>query len=136
MCSKWSLNIGWVDLGGINVQIGGTLPAGKTNLAAAQDVANSLPVRGTGLTTEARFHGSPTPKLDLNAGIGVFAYKDERTATIGGVTASNKSSSGKLFTHLGLSYQLTPKVSATAEWERYFLSEDADRLGIGLSYSF
>ena len=46
----WSVNVGWVDLGGNNIQLNSAIPAGKTNTTAASEVAASLPVRGWGLS--------------------------------------------------------------------------------------
>ena len=135
--SSWlSFNYGWIDLGGSHTKLSGSLPVGKDNATAAAEIAKRLPVRGQGISTGLLMHRSVYSRIDLNLGAGLFAYRDTRRVTVGNQTASSKSSGGKLYSHLGLSYKFTTKVGLVAEWERFYVGNDVDHLGIGLFYSF
>lgn len=135
--ANWSANIAYVDLGDTNATVSAGLPAGKTNSAAARDIADSLPERGRGLTASALYHKPLSGQWSAHMGLGLYAYRDERSATVSGVKETVKKNGVRPLAHVGISYQLNPKISIQGEWDHYFMSDkDVDQLGIGIAYSF
>lgn len=135
--TNWSANVAYVDLGDTNATISAGLPAGKTNSAAAREIADSLPKRGRGLTASALYHKPLSAQWSAQIGLGAYAYRDERSATVSGVKETVKTSGVRPLAHLGISYQLNPKTSIQGEWDHYFMSDkDIGQVGIGIAYSF
>ena len=136
--THWSTDIQYLQQGKATPQLQATLPLGKTQAQAAQDAAEAMPKRGQGISAVALYHYPlNTRKLTLQAGLGAFLWRSERTATVGTTSHTSKSDGISPIVQLGMNYPLTNKVQLEAHWQHTFMpDEDVDRLGIGLAVGF
>lgn len=136
--NRWSADIQYLQQGKATPQLQATLPLGKTQAQAAQDVAQAMPKRGQGISAVALYHHPvSTSKLSLQAGLGAFLWRSERTATVGTASHTSKSDGISPVVQLGASYPLNNKVQLDVHWQHTFMpDENVDRLGIGLAVGF
>lgn len=137
LSDHWSFDVQYLDQGETNPSLQVTLPAGKTDAQAAQDLAESLSERGQGVSAVGVYHKPLGQKWVGQVGIGAYASRNEREATVNGTKHTTKDSNLSPLVQLGLSYPLTQRTRIEGHWQHFFMSgEDLDRLGLGLAIGF
>ncbi|MBU0655485.1 MAG: hypothetical protein KJ914_10185 [Gammaproteobacteria bacterium] len=129
----WSIDTHYLDQDKAKPQLQATLPTGKTNAQAAQEIAELHPDRGQGLSVVA-LHHHPLGTATLQSGIGAFAWHSEHDVTVGSTTHTTKNEGLSPLVQLGLGYPLTHNVRLEGNIQHFFMPDEAvDRVTVGLA---
>ncbi|MCK5727085.1 MAG: outer membrane beta-barrel protein [Thiotrichaceae bacterium] len=135
--SHWSLDSEYLDQGATHPNVQATLPLGKTNAQAAQDIAKALPKRGRGLSFTGVRHFSVSERIKVQAGVGGFLWQSQRKASVAGNSHTNKEGGLSPLLHLGIAYAITPKITADLKWQEAFMPDDnVSNMSIGMALAF
>lgn len=135
--NRFSIDIQYQHQGSTTPDVQATPTLGTTNAQAAEDTAKAMPKRGKGVSAIALYHYPVGSKLSLQAGLGAYAWKSKRTATVGSNTFISKSDGVSAVAQLGVSYPITNRVRLEGHWQYFDMpDEPVDRLGIGISIGF
>lgn len=135
--AKWSLDTQYLVQGKSNPILQVTPLAGKTDAQTAQDVAESLPERGNGVSVAGIYHHPLSGKWVAQTGLGAFLWQSERTATVNATRYTRKNDGINPVLQAGLSYQITPKVLLEGSIQHFFMPDEAiDRVAVGVAIGF
>ena len=134
---RWSVEAQYLDQGKSKSNLATTLPAGKTDVQAAQDIAKAQPTRGQGLSVTALYQQPLSQRWTMQAGAGAFAWHSKNEATVGTARYTAKDTGISPLLQVGLSYKVTPKVTLETTAQHFFMPhEDVDRVAVGVSLGF
>ena len=134
---QWGIAVAYVDLGNINLTPQLTLPTGKTDTQAAQDIVDSLPLRGRGFTVKStrKFTLSPSITLQLNGGVALLS--DQLSATVGNSQVTDEPLSFGFVGGIESAFRLSQYTQLILDWEHYVQQRnDIDVMSLGMRYSF
>jgi len=120
----WSVDLSYLDQGETNPTLQTTAPAGTSDAQAAQDIAESLPKRGQGVSVTGVYHKTLWAGLTAQAGAGVYLWKSTQEATVNGANHTAKDKGVSPLIQLGMSYALNKKISLDAKWQETFMPDD------------
>jgi hypothetical protein len=129
----WSIDSLYLDQGKVKPQLRATLPAGKTNAQAAQEIAELHPDRGQGFSVVA-LHHHPLGAATFQSGIGAFAWRSEHEVTVGSATHTTKNTGISPLVQLGWGYPLTRHIRVEGNIQHFFMPDEAvDRIAVGVA---
>ncbi len=134
---EWGIAMAYVDLGSINLTPQLTLPTGKTDTQAAQDIVDSLPLRGRGFTVKSTRHFILSPSMHLQLNGGVSLLSDQLSATVGTSRISDEPLSFGFVGGIEAAYRLSQHTHLILDWEHYVQQRnDIDVMSLGVRYLF
>lgn len=135
--NRFSIDIQYQNQGSTTPDVQATPTLGTTNAQAAEDTAKAMPKRGKGVSAIALYHHPVGGKLTLQAGVGAYAWKSKRTATVGTNTFISKSDGVSAAAQLGMSYPITRNIRLEGHWQYIDMpDEPVDRVGVGIAIGF
>jgi hypothetical protein len=104
---------------------------------ALQSVLRVLPRLDNGTHVGFLHHIPVNPRLSTHVAAGAFLRRGA-PETSASVAADESQKGVDPMLQLGVTYKLTPGLSVTAEFQRFFISEDDDleRYAVGMVYTF
>lgn len=136
----WGVEIAYVDLGKIDFVPQLTSPVGTSDAQAAQDVVDSLPLRGRGFTlkgTHTFALGKSFTAFSLLANAGISVLKDEVAATVGTSSASNNNMEVGVVVGASGAFRLSQQMKLVLDWDHYVQKHnDSDVVSLGIRYAF
>lgn len=137
LTKHWSLDLNYLDYGKIRPQVKATLPIGKTNAQAARDIAQSLPVRGRGISAVGLYHHPLGRHWVGQVGAGAFIWRSEREAVVNGTHYVHNGNGVSPVIQLGLIRPLTSRIRLEGQLQYFAMpDEGVKRLGVGLAIGF
>lgn len=137
LTNHWSADVQYLNQGEAKPTLTATLPAGKSNAQAAQDMAESLPKRGQGISLTATHHHALGGNWASQLGVGAFAWHSERKATVNGISHTSKRDGISPLLQAGLSYRLTPRTHLEGTLQHTFMPDEAvTQANIGVAIGF
>lgn len=135
--NNWSADVQYLNQGEAKPTLTATLPAGKSNTQAAQDMAESLPKRGQGVSVSALHHHAHAGNWTSQLGGGAFAWHSERKATVNGVSHTSKRDGISPLVQAGLGYRISPRTSIEGTLQHTFMPDEAvTQVAVGLVVGF
>lgn len=137
MNERWSVEAQYLDQGKAKPDLTATLPAGKTDAQAAQDIAKARSERGQGLSVTALYQQPLSQRWNIQAGAGAFAWRSKNDATVGTAHYTAKDTGISPLVQVGLGYKVTSKVTLETSVQHFFMPhEDVDRVAVGVAVGF
>jgi len=134
---QWGGEIAYVDLGNIDFDPQITIPSGRSDAQAAQDIVDSLPLRGRGFTLKSTRQFTLKENFTLQLNAGLFFFNDERTATIGTTRVENNALDVGVVVGASTAFRLSKQMNLMLEWDHYNQKRnDVDVLSLGVGYLF
>ncbi len=105
---------------------------------AIQSVLRVMPRLENGTHVGFLHHIPVNPRLSTHVAAGAFIRRGEQETSLNGIIEPEKKKGVDPMLQLGLTYKLTPGLSVTSEFQRFFISEDEDleRYAIGIVYTY
>lgn len=123
--NNWSADVQYLDQGETKPTLTAILPAGKSNAQAAQDMAESLPKRGQGVSVVALHHRALGGNWISQLGGGAFVWHSEREATVNGVSHTSKRDVVSPLVNAGLGYRINPRMRIEGTLQYTFMPDEA-----------
>lgn len=137
LANNWSADVQYLNQGEAKPHLSATLPIGKSNAQAAQELAESLPKRGQGISVVAMYHHIHGGNWSSHLGGGAFVWRSERTATVNGTSHTNKRNGVSPLVQAGLGYRLSQRTSVEGTVQHIFMPDEAaTQLAVGLVIRF
>ncbi|MBJ6608780.1 MAG: hypothetical protein JG718_00295 [Candidatus Thiothrix moscowensis] len=137
LANHWSVDTQYLNQGEAKPNLTATLPAGKSNAQAAQDMAESLPKRGQGISVAALHHHAHNGNWTSHLGGGAFLWHSERKITVNGTSHTSNRDGISPLVQAGLGYRITPRASLEGTLQHTFMPDEAvTQLSVGLVIGF
>ena len=137
LANNWSADLQYHDQGEAKPTLTATLPLGKSNAQAAQDMAESLPKRGNGISVAGLHHHAHAGNWSSHVGGGAFVWHSEREATVNGVSHTSKSDGISPLVQAGLGYRLNSRTSIEGTVQHTFMPDEAvTQVAVGIVVGF
>ncbi|HMW71993.1 MAG TPA: putative Ig domain-containing protein, partial [Cellvibrionaceae bacterium] len=132
LSEHWALELGYKDLGEVQVNFSSRL---ETPAATAAALADNYPHASGGWTLIAAYSHSLGEQLSLVGRAGLYRWQSRVTINTPSI-APPEDSGTDLLAGLELNYAITPQVGLGVSLERVFVEDGLTSLGFGVKWSF